>query len=350
VFRRPVIVLPPPVPVPVPTAWARWRLRLRRLVRLAVVAVVVAVAALGAALAGAFAWSLPSPSAGSRSVGVNALWARHSWAGEAHGEDELDAFAARLREGGISDVFAHVGPLGGDGSLAPDRHPGGAALVAGLHRRVPGLRVQAQLDGPVRLAEPAVRDRAVAAAEGLLADGFDGVHYDLRAARPGDPAFLDLLTRTRVVTGGRGAVLSVALDALAPHPALAPLLGRPDDAALDAVADRADQLVLRTDGSGLPTASAFAAWQAWQTERAAAVVGDRATLFVTVSTDPVDGGGHHPWAESMASGLHGLRRGLDALGPSRASRQPVGAAVWSEWTATAPDWRQLRDDWLEPPA
>jgi hypothetical protein len=52
----------------------------------------------------------------------------------------------------------------------------------------------------------------------------------------------------------------------------------------------------------------------------------------------------------MASGLHGLRRGLDSLGPARASMQPIGAAVFAEWTTTEEDWRRFGDEWLDPPA
>jgi hypothetical protein len=313
-------------------------------VRVALWSAILVVGATVAVLAAAFAWSLPAPSDSARSVGVNALWARHSWAGEAHGSDELDRFAERLRTAGISDVFAHVGPLDADGSLPADRHPHAADLVAGLHGRVPGLRVQAHLDGEVRVADRSVRERTVAAAGTLVDAGFDGVHYDLRPGRVDDPAFLDLLARTRAVTGARGAVVSVAVDGVAPHPALAPLQGRPDLAGLRAVADRVDQVAVRTGGSGLPTASAFAAWQAWQTEQVAGAIGPRVVVFVAVPAAPVSGAGR---GETMAAGLRGLRRGLDALGPSRAGLQPVGAAVATEWTATEEDWRVFGDEWAQ---
>jgi hypothetical protein len=154
-----------------------------------------------------------------------------------------------------------------------------------------------------------------------------------------------VLTRTRALTGARGGVVSVVVPAPAVHPALAPVLAQPDTAALGTLAERVDQVAVRTAGTGLPTASAFAAWQAWQTVRVATAVSHRATVFVAVPAGPPTGPGR---GETLTAGLHGLRRGLDALGPARAGLQPVGAALAAEWTATDEDWRRFNDEWLAP--
>lgn len=350
---------------PAPAVPRRWPVRLRRVARLSVRLAVLAVLAAVAVLAAALVWSLPAPSPESRSTGTNALWARHSWVGEAHTDEEHERFAARLREAGISDVFAHVGPLEADGSVPPERHPEAVAFVAALHRLAPGVRVQAYLGqllpaagGPLRLAEPAVRDRIVATAGAFLDLGFDGIHYDIEPVRPGDVDFLDLLARTRELTRSRGAVLSVALEQLAAHPVTAAVFGRlmptygeTDAPFLDAVPDRVDQLAIMTYDSGLPTASAFAAFMAWQTVRTAEIVSDRITLFMGVPTYDTDAWNFHPWAESVASAVHGLRRGLDTLGaPRRQALKPIGAAVFADWTTSDDEWRRYVDDWVNPPA
>ncbi len=60
-------------------------------------------------------WWRAAPSVEVRSGGVNALWARHPWVGEAHTQREYEALAETLRQDEISDVFFRVGPLDVDG-------------------------------------------------------------------------------------------------------------------------------------------------------------------------------------------------------------------------------------------
>ena len=104
----------------------------------AVVAVVVAVV-----VGATWVWWRGAPPAGERSRGVNGLWARHQWVGETHREGEYRALAERLRQGQISDVFFHVGPLDADGSIPPGRYANAPALLGAMHRLAPGVRAQA---------------------------------------------------------------------------------------------------------------------------------------------------------------------------------------------------------------
>jgi hypothetical protein len=136
--------------------------------------------------------------------GDDALWLGNAWVDRAgpggRTEGELAGLARRLRASGIADVLVHVGPLAADGSLNPALAPRARWLVTGLHREVPGLRVQAWLGdltgpgggaaapgpggsarttGPLDLDSAASRARVLGAARQVLAAGFDGISYDL---------------------------------------------------------------------------------------------------------------------------------------------------------------------------
>jgi hypothetical protein len=365
VFRRPIVVAAAPVPaVPAPLRYVRRlaRFGLRWSVRL----LLAGVAAVLLLLAAALVWSVPGPSAGARSQGVNAVWVAHTWVADPHTDDEHAQMAARWRSAGISDVLVHVGPLDGDGSAPTDRTPRAAAFAAAMHEGVPGVRVQAYLgqvlatngSGPLRLHDRAVRERIVAAARGYLDLGFDGIHYDLEPIRAGDRDLLDLLDRTRELTQGRGAVLSVAMEQLQIHPAVSavllpvmPTYAEPDESYLSAIADRVDQIAIMTYDSSMPTRSSFVAYTAWQTARTAELVSDRVTLFMGVPTYDEGMEDHYPWpgtAETVDAGLRGIRRGLDSLGDRRAALKPVGAAVYADWTTSPDEWRTFISEWVSP--
>src|SRR6266487_619725 len=117
--------------------WWRWVLRVGGW-GAAVLVVVVAVV-----VTGTWVWWREAPSAEQRSRGVNAVWARHQWVGQAHTEGEYRAFAETLRAGEISDVFFHVGPLEPDGSIPVRRYAHARELLAALQRLAPAVRAQA---------------------------------------------------------------------------------------------------------------------------------------------------------------------------------------------------------------
>jgi hypothetical protein len=358
VFRRPIVVAPAPAPPPRRYGRRLIRLTLRWSVRLAVLAVLVT----GALLAAALVWSLPAPSAEARSAGVNALWVERAWVAEPHSDEEHGRLSARLQQSQISDVLVVVGPLDGQGTAPPGRTPRAGAFADAVHRGAPGTRVLAALGqrlpsagGPLRLYDRGVREAIVAAARDYLDLGYDGIHYDIGPVRPGDRDLLDLLDRTRELTAGRGAVVSVALEQLQAHPAVASLVmpvvrsyAEPDAVYLSAVADRVDQLVIMAYDSGLPTRSSFAAYVAWQTERTARIVSDRVTLFMGVPTTDGEPRDHQRRAETPGAALHGLRRGIDALGGPAVTGRPIGAALHAGWTTSEEDWRTWLDEWVTP--
>jgi hypothetical protein len=320
----------------------------------AVLGVVVAVV-----VAATWVWWRAEPSPEQASQGVNGLWARHQWVGEPHREDEYRALAETVRQGEISDVFFHVGPLDPDGSIPPGRYAHARELLAAMDRLAPGVRAQAYIGqvtrrggGPLDLTRRAVRDRIAETARSFLELGFDGIHYDIEPVYPGDAGFLDLLDRTHRLAGARGAVLSVSLEQLelvnGLQTAAAAVLPdvhyppRPSRGFLEQVARRVDQVAIMAYDSMLP-ADWLVGWHfAWQAEHVTELIGDEVTVFVGVPTYAQ--GQPFPWAENLRSAIRGARRGLDRL--DRRPAHPVGLAIYAEWTTTPDEWALYQATWV----
>lgn len=307
-----------------------------------------------------FSW-LSDASEGQRSRGFNVLWAAHTWVGDPHSDAEYRGFAELLRSHEISDLFAHAGPLEGDGSVPDDRIGHAHDFTSAMARYAPGVRVQAYLGqierrdgGPLDLRRPVTRDGIVATATRMLDLGFEGIHYDIEPIASGDRDFLNLLERSRAVTGARGAVLSVALEQVETVPGEHPVLGTlmpgyhdPTREYLRDVAARVDQIAIMTYDSGLPTGWLFGTYMAWQTVEVVRAVGDRATVFMGVPTyDEGKFWQFHPSAENMRSGIRGVRQGLDRLGDGETRN--FGVAIFAEWTTDDAEWHTYSTEWLRP--
>jgi hypothetical protein len=320
-------------------------------------ALVVVVAVVVAAT---WVWWRAAPSTEQGSRGVNGLWARHQWVGQAHSQAEYRVLANTLRQGEISDVFFHVGPLDPDGSIPPGRYAHVAALLAAMDRLAPGVRAQAwvgqvtrQGAGPLDLDRQAVRDRIVRTATMLLDLGFDGIHYDLEPVYPVDGKFLELLDRTHELTRGRGAVLSVSLEQLERVNGLQTVAAavlpdvhyppRPSRAFLERVARRVDQVAIMAYDTELPADWLVGRHFAWQAEHVTELVGDQVTVFIGVPTYAQ--GQPFPWAENLRSAIRGTRRGLDRL--DQQPSHPVGLAVYADWTTTPDEWALYRAAWVD---
>lgn len=318
---------------------------------LACAAAVLAVPLL--ALGGTAGWLLvenagtPSPDA--RGTGHDALWLGHDWATGTRSAADVTALVDRLRSARVRDVFVHAGPLSDDGSLHQSLHP--RSLLTAIHSALPGVRVQAWLGdvvGPSRLdiADPATRGRVLGAAAQVLDDGFDGVHYDLEPVADGDRDYLTLLAATHVLTGDRGAVLSVAVDQLEPLPGMRfParwVSSRPHfwstgylhDVALDV-----DEVAVMAYDSGVPIAAAYSGYVRRQTSLAMAAVPSTVDLLIGVPAYHTDEPGHTS-AETVAAAVRGVRLAWTG--------RPVGVAVYAEFAATAGDWAAYYSGWVDP--
>jgi hypothetical protein len=222
-----------------------------------------------------------------------------------------------------------------------------------FRQAIPGVRVSAWLGNVVstdrlNLDRLATRQRVVASALQVLADGFDGVHYDLEPIQDGDGGFLDLLDRTAASIAPRGAVLSVSADQVEPLPGLIQparmLTGRPQfwsTRYLQMVAARVDQVAIMSYDTALPLESLYGGFVARQTRLALAAVPDDVVLLMGVPAFHTDDLGHHESAETVAAAVRGVRLALS----EHPRRIRFGVALFADYAATPADWRAYHRDW-----
>lgn len=292
------------------------------------------------------------------SVGPNAVWARHQWVGESHSAGEYDDLARQLRENKITDVFFHVGPLEGDGSIPVEKYPNAGDLVKNLHGRYPGVRLQAWIGqitaaagGSLALQDAAVRERIVMSSEKFLELGFDGIHYNVEPLASGDSDFVALLRLARAMTNQRGAVLSIAAEE--PDPSgLVGDLARLTSSGYHAwsyeyyleLTNYVDQIAVMSYDTGIPRDWAYAAVIRRYTARLITLIGGKVTLFMGVPTYPDQLPAHRADAENMESALTGILQGVAGYADSELAS--FGVAIYAQWTTTDDDWTTYRAMWI----
>jgi hypothetical protein len=337
------------------------RVRFRRQARVRrVVLALVGACLIPVLLAGAGFIALPGEDAGSVPAtvpvgGNDGLWLGHAWIDGRRTAADLDTLAGRLRQAGIRDVFVHVGPLSDDGSLNPALRPRARWLLTALHHRLPGVRVQAWLGdlvGPrhLDLADPGTRTRVLGGAAQLLAEGFDGIHYDLEPVPSGNRGYLEMLAATHALTRARHATLSVAGDQIEPLPQLHTLQqwisGGPhwwSTGYLHAVAGRVDEIALMTYDTGVPTRAAYSGYVRVQTQLALAAIPPDVTLLIGLPAFHDSEPGHTS-GEAVAAAIRGVRLAIGAHPP----RRPIGVALYADYSATPADWTSYLGDWVRP--
>jgi hypothetical protein len=324
----------------------------RRLLLAAVLTALVPVLLVAAGFVGLLSEDAGSVAAVVPVRGDDGLWLGHAWVDGRRTPADLDALVERLRKTGIRDLFVHIGPLSNDGSLNPALRPRASWLLAGLHERLPQARVQAWLGdlvgpGGLDLTSQATRGRVLAADAQVLAEGFDGIHYDLEPVPSGDRGYLALLTATHELTRARHGVLSVACDQLEPAPYLhvieQQIFGQPhwwSAAYLHAVASRADEVALMTYDTGVPVGAAYSGYVRLETKLALGAVPPGVTLLIGLPAyhDSEPG---HTGAETVAAAIRGVRL---ALG-TRPQRRSVGVALYADYSARPADWAAYLSGW-----
>ncbi|CAM5657527.1 GH18 domain-containing protein OS=Streptomyces fumanus OX=67302 GN=GCM10018772_48940 PE=4 SV=1 [Streptomyces fumanus] len=229
-----------------------------------------------------------------------------------------------------------------------------------MHRALPGVRVQAWLgdvlatEGPdgMRLDRPATRAAVTGSARRVLAEGFDGVHFDLEPAHSGDAGYLDLLDRVREVTADRDAVLSVAAHQIDPLPALhavaGALTGHPkwwSQRYFGQVARRVDQIAVMSYDTMQPTEGTYGGYVAQQTSLALEATPDGTDLLMGLPFYHENRFGHRAHAETVPAAVRGVRLGLSRTDADRAR---FGVALYVDFAATEADWTAYREDWVSP--
>ena len=330
----------------------------RRLVVLIVVLVLGPIAVIGGGLAvGGTALALQArgtPSADARSVRSDALWMGHAWVDGDRSQADVDALARRLDGTGIRDLCVHASPLQDDGTLPAALRPKAGWLVDALHRAIPGVRVHAWLGDVVApdrlvLTDGATRRRVLAGARAVLADGFDGVHYDFEPVPDGNPGFLALLEATGTLAHRQGRLLSVAAHQVEPLPGLR----RPLELAVEPrwwstryltrVAGLVDQIAIMSYDTAMPTGAAYTGYVRRQTEVALRAVPAGTGLLIGLPAYH-QGTITHRGSETVAAAIRGVRLGLGEGTP----RPGFGVALYVDFTADETDWRDYRTGWVGP--
>ncbi|MGY4924235.1 hypothetical protein [Streptomyces sp. 900105755] len=294
------------------------------------------------------------PKAGTYSRNRDALWLGHAWVDGRRTDADVTALAARLADTGIRDLYVHAGPLEHNGTLPTSACPKARWLVTAVHRKLPGVRVQAWLGDELAPEKPdamhlekkATRDAVVESARQVVRAGFDGVHFDLEPLHSGDRNYLALLDALRPAT----PLLSVAAHQIDPLPAFhsfwGTVTGHPkwwSQEYFGQVARRVDQIAVMSYDTMQPLQSLYGGYVAQQTSLALEVTPADTDLLMGLPFYHENRFGHWAHAETVPAAVRGVRLGLSRTDPDRAT---FGVALYVDFAATEDDWTSYRKDWV----
>jgi hypothetical protein len=275
-----------------------------------------------------------------RGTGHDALWLGHAWVDGRKTPSDLDDLVDSLRTNGIRELLVHSGPFDDDGTLDPGRLPRGRWFVGAIHRALPGIRVQAWL-GAHR-----VPSNPLPAIAYVLDQGFDGIHYDFEPIADGDPALIDVLRKTRVLTEQRRAVLSVSAIHNEPWPGMAACLSvLPlaiwSEEYLHRVALEVDQVALMAYDTALPTQAMYGGYVRRATEAALRAVPADVALYIGIPAYHDQHFFRYQEAETVTAALRGIQL---AIGDRPLGRE-FGVAIYVDFAATEGDWAAYYEGW-----
>ncbi|MGY5055362.1 hypothetical protein ACWDFR_14935 [Streptomyces sp. 900105755] len=294
------------------------------------------------------------PKAGTYSRNRDALWLGHAWVDGRRTDADVTALAARLAGTGIRDLYVHAGPLEHNGTLPTSACPKARWLITAVHRKLPGVRVQAWLGDELAPEKPdamhlekkATRDAVVKSARQVVGAGFDGVHFDLEPLHSGDRNYLALLDALRPAT----PLLSVAAHQIDPLPAFhsfwGTVTGHPkwwSQEYFGQVARRVDQIAVMSYDTMQPLQSLYGGYVAQQTSLALEVTPADTDLLMGLPFYHENRFGHWAHAETVPAAVRGVRLGLSRTDPDRAT---FGVALYVDFAATEDDWTSYRKDWV----
>ncbi|MET7277608.1 hypothetical protein ABZS29_05180 [Kribbella sp. NPDC005582] len=300
---------------------------------------------------GTYALSLRLQYAGepsARTRNHDALWLGHAWVDGRKTAADVTALAKRLQDTGIRDLYVHTGPLEHDGTLDLARvSPQARWFTTAMRAAAPDVRVQAWLGDVVQpgknpgmdLDDAAVRTQVVASAKSVLAQGFQGIHYDFEPVRSGSRGYLAVLDETRAL----GAPLSVAAHQIDP---LWQLHRIPIDKwwsqdYFRQVAERVNQIAVMSYDTAMPLQSLYGGYVAKQTKLALEVTPPGTDLLMGLPAYWESNPSHWGHAETVAAAVRGA-----SLGLGDSPRQNFGLAIYVDFTATEDNWTAYRDGWL----
>jgi hypothetical protein len=285
----------------------------------------------------------------------NATWLEHRWLEREHDVGEVEALFRKLADHGVKYAFPHLIPFNSAGRLPVHNREQMRRFLQTARRVAPELKLlpwvgglragyRRTRPGTLDLADLGQRQRIVAECRGLIDEGFDGIHLNVEPVDDGNVDFLALLRALRSAVG-QDHVLS--LSAIKPGPLALPLApnffwtseyyGR--------VAALADQVVIMTYDTGLPTAGLYRRYVAYAARTVTtnlARAKARARVLIGVPTYDETGIMHRANVETSENALLGVIAGLRGLGTGGTFE---GVALYAEWTTEDAEWAVYERLW-----
>ncbi|PYQ45202.1 MAG: hypothetical protein DMF77_04845 [Acidobacteria bacterium] len=282
----------------------------------------------------------------------NAVWLEHRWLEKPHAAEEMEQLFRFLDHHGVVYAYPHLIPFDSAGRLPLHNREQMRAFLATARQVAPnmkvlpwvgGLRVgyKRSKPGTIDLADLGQRQRIVAECRGLMDEGFDGIHVNVEPVANGDDDYLALLRALRAAVGT--GILSLSATRPGPMaPAFAPNFFWTADY-YARIAETADQVVLMTYDTAIPTPGLYRRYVAYA---AAMVTADlarssRARVLVGIPTYKDSGLMHRKGVETPENALIGVVSGLRG----RAGGTFEGVALYAEWTTDPEDWAVYERVW-----
>lgn len=285
----------------------------------------------------------------------NAIWLEHRWLEREHEPGELEALFQHLKHHGVQYAFPHIIPFNAAGRLPVHSREQMRRFLETARRVAPELKLlpwvgglrfgyRRTRPGSLDLADLGQRQRIVAECRGLIDEGFDGIHLNVEPVDDGNVDFLALLRALRSAVG-QEHVLS--LSAIKPGPLALPMapnfVWTPQY--YERVAALADQVVIMTYDTGLPTAGLYQRYVAYAAGATTATLVNaksRARLLIGVPTYDETGIMHRAGVETPENAIRGVIAGLRGLG---AGGTFEGIALYAEWTTDDNEWAVYERLW-----
>ena len=282
----------------------------------------------------------------------NAVWLEHRWLEKPHSVEEMEQMFRFLDHHGIVYAYPHLIPFDSAGRLPLHNREQMRAFLASARRVAPnmkllpwvgGLRVgyKRSRAGTIDLGDLGQRQRMVAECRGLMDEGFDGIHVNVEPIANGDDDYLALLRALRAAVGT--GILSLSATRPGPvAPAFAPNFFWTADY-YARIADSADQVVLMTYDTAIPTPSLYRRYVAYaaRTVTANLARSHRTRVLVGIPTYDETGLMHRKEVETPENALLGVVSGLRG----RTGGTFEGVALYAEWTTDPEDWAVYERVW-----
>ena len=282
----------------------------------------------------------------------NAVWLEHRWLEKPHSGEEMEQLFRFLDHHGIVYAYPHLIPFDSAGRLPLHSREQMRAFLATARQVAPNMKVlpwvgglrmgyKRSKPGTIDLADLGQRQRIVAECRGLMDEGFDGIHVNVEPVANGDDDYLALLRALRAAVGT--GILSLSATRPGPiAPAFAPNFFWTADY-YARIAETADQVVLMTYDTAIPTPGLYRRYVAYA---AAMVTADlarssRARVLVGIPTYKDSGLMHRKGVETPENALIGVVSGLRG----RAGGTFEGVALYAEWTTDPEDWAVYERVW-----